>query len=138
MTGRKSEFTQDMADIICEKIVEGMSVRAISREPGMPSFVTIFKWLNQQPEFAKQYTYAKEVQAESFADEMVDIADFGEVEKEQNNRDRLRIDTRKWVASRLLPKKYGNLQHVELSGSVETTTKEQRDAAVAAATRADR
>jgi len=88
--------------------------------------ITVFDWIHDNPEFAKQYARAKEEQADYLADEMLDIADdssedeiFVEAEdasgktarrvcnKEFINRSRLRVDTRKWLASKLKPKKYG-------------------------------
>lgn len=123
MTGRPSTFTEEVADAICERIVNGESVRAICRDEGTPSMVTVFKWLRDFPSFAKQYALAKEMQAEALADEIIEIADDGTndwmmVNRGDNEawvtngealqRSRLRVDARKWAASKLLPKKYGD------------------------------
>lgn len=153
MTGRKSEFTQDMADIICERMVEGESLRSICRDPDMPVISTVMKWLSTFPEFSAQYARAQEARADTFVEQMQEIADNGsndwmekhgqdstgwQLNGEHIQRSKLRVDTLKWIASKMKPRSYGDKQQVELSGSIETTTKEQRDAAVAAATRADR
>jgi hypothetical protein len=78
----------------------------------------------------QQYARAKEAQADAFAEEMLDIADdgtndwmtkrFGETEVEMPNpevlqRSKLRVDTRKWLMSKLQPKKYGEKLAVEHS-----------------------
>lgn len=105
---RFTEFDQDIADAICERLVEGESLRTICLSPELPSRSTVLKWLALHDHFARQYAYAREEQAEMFADEMMDIADHGEPDKEHNNRDRLRIDTRKWIAAKMKPKKYGD------------------------------
>jgi hypothetical protein len=130
--GRPSTFTQDIADTVCGRIVAGESLRAICRDEAMPAASSIFKWLREHPAFAEQYAMAKAEQAEGYADEIVEISDEREYEKIEVdgvllgvkfdstavNRNRLRVDARKWVAAKLLPKKYGDRQHIEHSGKV--------------------
>lgn len=122
--GRPSDYTTEIAMTICERLVEGESLRAICREDAMPGLSTVFRWLESHEPFREQYARAREMQAEGFADELTEIADDarndwmerslkgGETEKvidsEHITRSRLRVDTRKWIASKLLPKKYGD------------------------------
>lgn len=127
------EYTQQWGDLICEALVEGRSLRSICADDGMPSIPTVMKWLAEHEAFANQYARAREMQQDTYADEITFIADT----EPDPQRARVRIDARKWHASKLAPKKYGDRQQIEHSGSVEHVTKEQRDAAVAAATRAD-
>jgi hypothetical protein len=61
----------------------------------------------------KRYTRAKELQAENLAEEIIEIADG---ESEDVQRDRLRVESRKWVAAKLLPKKYGEKLDVTSQG----------------------
>lgn len=122
--GRPCEYTQDKADYICQELVEGRSLRSICKEESMPCIATVFSWFRQKPEFLKQYEKAKEEQADSLAEEMLDIADDGTndwmekrnaegevvgwtINGEHVQRSRLRLDARKWIASKLKPKKYG-------------------------------
>lgn len=151
---RQLEFTQEIADIICERIADGESLRSICAAADMPSATTVFKWLIALPRFAEQYAHARELQADTYFDQIADIADDATndfmqrqidegvfvrvVDQEHIQRSKLRIEARRWMAGKLRPKKYGEKQEIEHSGSVEVTSKEQRDAAVAAATRADR
>ncbi len=129
--GRPSSFSDDVADDICERIADGESLRSICAADGMPNKATVFRWLRGNEAFRDQYVRAKEAQAEALADEIVDIADdghndwmkrrYGEDERWVENgeaiqRSRLRVDARKWVASKLLPKKYGDRQMLEHSG----------------------
>lgn len=118
--GRHTEFKQEIADEVCSEIVAGKSLNSICQRDDMPSVVTIFKWLRQQEDFAKSYAQAREAQADTLADQLHDIADnsTGDVQ-----RDRLRVDTRKWIASKLKPKKYGDKidATVEHSGQVGVT-----------------
>lgn len=99
------EFTQSVADTICEKLADGQSLRSICREDEMPATSTVCKWLSLLPAFAEQYARAREMQADALADEITDIADNIEGDPQ---RDRLRVDARKWAASKLKPRKYGD------------------------------
>jgi hypothetical protein len=116
-----------MADILCDRLAGGESLRTICAEEGMPNKATVFRWLAAHDDFATIYARAREVQAEVLADELVEIADdgsndwmekkFGEETRWVENgevlrRSQLRISTRQWIAERLLPKKYGNKQQL--------------------------
>lgn len=102
--GRPTDFDDEISDHICELITEGHSLKAICRMPTMPNAGTVFRWLAKHKSFSDQYARAKEYQAELEASDIVAISDddTGDVQ-----RDRLRVDARKWVAAKLLPKKYG-------------------------------
>lgn len=113
--GRPSEYNQQVAEAICERIALGESLRSICRDDAMPAQSTVFKWLTQQTAFAEQYTRARETQADAMVDEMLDIADRA-VSNEEVQAARLRIDARKWVAVKLRPKKYGERVMTELTG----------------------
>jgi hypothetical protein len=128
--GRPSEFTEDKADAICERLADGESLRSICLDTGMPSQPAVFRWLAANETFRKQYAIAREAQADSLFDEMLDIADDtsldtrkGKDGDEQPNtewitRSRLRVETRKWMAGKLRPKVYGDKIDVEHGGSV--------------------
>lgn len=132
MTGRPSEFSADVADLICERIADGESLRYICRADDMPAKSTVFKWLADIKGFSDQYARAREEQAETLADEIVGISDDGtndyitktnadgstyeQVNSEHIQRSRLRVEARKWVASKLKPKKYGDKILAEHSG----------------------
>lgn len=117
-------FSQEAADIICDRLAKGESLRRICgepRDPSVPGMNTVFRWLAENDTFAKQYARARDVQADTFVDEIVAIAD-GEVgPTDDPARDRLRIDARKWVAARMAPKKYGDKVQTEHTGAVEIT-----------------
>lgn len=129
--GRPTDYNQEVAAKICGMIIDGMSLRAICRRDDMPSTTSVCLWLSKYPEFATQYARAREEQAETYADEIVEIADDsandtyidenGQTRTNQEvvARSRLRVEARKWVASKLKPKKYGEKIQNELTGSVE-------------------
>lgn len=119
--GRPSEYSDEVADVICNRLVEGESLRRICMGDDMPSAAAVFRWLASNERFREQYACAREAQADTYADEIVDIADdgandyMGEDEKYNGDavaRSKLRVDARKWVASKLKPKKYGDKQLV--------------------------
>lgn len=145
--GRPCEFTQEVADAICERLAKPESLRKICLSDDMPCQVTVFKWLGKYEEFAKQYARAREAQADALFDECLDIADdgandfMGDDEKYNGDavqRSKLRIDTRKWMAGKLRPKKYGEAATLKIADAdgekldVDDVTRAARLAALAA------
>lgn len=116
--GRPTDYTKDMADKICEKISGGLSLRAICAEPGMPARGTVYRWLIENADFQDQYARAREEQADSFADEIIDIADSVAPETGEVAKAKLQIDARKWKASKMAPKKYGDKVEQQITGNL--------------------
>lgn len=131
--GRPTDYSQQMADLICERLANGESLRTICGDEGMPDKSTVFRWLAAHEDFATIYARAREVQAEVLADELIEIADDGRNDwmerrgaEDENigwrengeamRRSQLRIATRQWIAERMLPKKYGNKTQLEHTG----------------------
>jgi hypothetical protein len=129
--GRPSSFTQEVADAICVRLMDGESLREICASEEMPDRVTVYRWLQSSEAFRNQYAHARDVQADTYADETKAIADDGsndwmekfgkdgesigwQVNGEAVARSRLRLDQRKWHASKLAPKRYGD--RVDLGG----------------------
>jgi len=138
--GRPSIFTDSMMDAICARLSLGESMRKICLDPDMPDQVTIFRWLRENELFRQQYTRAREEQAETLADEIIGIADDdhndqiiddqGTVRQntEYLQRSRLRVEARKWVASKLKPKKYGDRLDLSSTDGSMTPKAAQLDA----------
>lgn len=135
MTGRPSDFTQEVAEQICDLLAGGRSLRSICDMDDMPAQSTVFRWLEASEPFREQYARAREAQADTLFDEIVDIADDGRndwMERissegevvgwkengEAARRSQIRIEARKWVAGKLRPKKYGEKIEVEHGGTV--------------------
>ena len=104
MQGRPSIYTEELADLICDRIASGESLRMICMEPGMPAASSVYLWLSSKPGFSDKYAHARAAQADVYAQEIVDIADMCE----DPAKARLQMDARKWAASKLAPKKYGD------------------------------
>lgn len=120
------EYSQEIADAICDRIGQGNSLRAICAVEGMPTKSLFLKWVANNEQLCDQYTRAREAQAEGFADELIEIADddSGDVSGELQmpnavavQRSKLKYEARKWVVSKLLAKKYGDsLKHTGADG----------------------
>lgn len=132
LMGRPCEFTQEIADRICVQVGEGNSLRTICAADDMPGAATVFRWLAKIDDFREQYAQAREHQMNALAEEIIDISDNGvndwmekhhgdDVSWRENgeaiNRSKLRVDTRKWLLSKLAPKKYGEKIGIEHSGT---------------------
>ena len=128
---RPTDYSQELADSICELIADGQSLRAICLSDDMPNKATVFRWLAKDVEFSDQYARAREEQAETFADELIAISDESQTTVKEHDgftevtydsvavaRNRLRVDTRKWVASKLKPKKYGDKLDLGVTGTL--------------------
>ena len=124
--GRPSDYSDEIATEICRRIAERESLRSVCRDETMPANSTVLSWLSdgKHGEFLEQYACARELQADTLFDEALEIADATSedwittedgkkiLDHEHVQRSRLRVDTRKWAASKLAPKRYGDkLQH---------------------------
>jgi len=143
--GRPTKYPKQVNDEILHRIVAGESLNRILKDEHLPSISSVFDWLTDESksEFLDKYNQAKELQAEYYADELIDIADdasndyvekvmaSGEVVQVVNSehiqRSRLRVDTRKWIASKLLPKRYGDKQEVDVKFGPAEQLKELMD-----------
>lgn len=135
--GRPSDYTQELAAEIFARMAEGQSVRKICSDETMPSSSTIFLWVQKHKEFSDNYDLAARDRAYGIAEDTIEIADDGRndwmerqstAEKgagvntgwvlngEHVQRSRLRVDARKWFASRLDPKRWGDKITNEHSG----------------------
>jgi hypothetical protein len=117
--GRPTKYSPEITAEILTRITEGESLRSIVKDAHMPPQATVYEWLVAKPDFAEQYAYARDQQAETLADEIIALADEKpqEVTDDKGNGridngwvtwQKNRVDARKWVASKLKPKKYGD------------------------------
>lgn len=145
--GRPSKYTKATAEKICSYIIQGYTLRNIEAQEGMPAKTTMFRWLaDDVGEFRVQYAMAKELQADLMADEITDIADDGTndwVERKRKDgstyialahehvmRSTLRVNTRKWLMSKLIPKKYGERITQNLEGGISVIRIDDADASL--------
>lgn len=129
---RPSDYSEETVDRICHLLATtSKGLHKICEGEGMPSVTTVFNWLNNEENksFLDKYARARNAQAELLADEIIDIADDsrkdtiltenGEIQNsEWINRSRLRVDARKWKASKLYPKKFGDRMELDLPNNI--------------------
>lgn len=124
-TGRPTLYNQELAAKICGLIAIGKPLRKVCEELGI-DVSNIFLWKMKHTEFSEQYARAKEDQADLFADEIAAIADetpltnpiTGSIDSAAVQHQRLRVDARKWAASKLKPKSYGDRVSLDHSGKL--------------------
>lgn len=131
--GRPSSYTAPIGDLLCERIANGEALRTIVLDEGMPAESSVYRWLESDAKFREQYARAREQQADHYAAEILAISDDGSndwmdtnkpddpgyaLNGEHVQRSRLRVDSRKWLASKLAPKKYGDKTDVAITGAL--------------------
>ena len=124
--GRPTELTQSKQDDICDWIANGSSLVSWCKANDF-HYATIMRHLSENKGFSDNYARARADQAHKLAEEIIAISDDGtndtyvtdqgvSVNHDHIARSRLRVDSRKWYASKLLPKKYG--EKLELDGGL--------------------
>lgn len=119
-----SKFTQELADAICAELADGKSLNEACKAEGMPAESTVRGWaLDDVEGFAAKYTRARAIGYERLADEILSISDTtqpgvktkvndkGEIETTEGDmieHRRLRVESRKWMLAKMLPKVYGD------------------------------
>jgi hypothetical protein len=128
--GRPTLYSDEIGTLICERLAAGETLRTICWDETLPSESTVRRWaLDEAHPFSAQYARARIIGYHTMADEVLDVADDGrndwvERRKEDGStyvalngeniqRSRLRVDTRKWLLSKALPKIYGDKTIVE-------------------------
>jgi len=113
--GRPTLYTPEIAKEVCDRLSEGESLRSICKDEHLPSDGAIRLWAREDREgFSAQYAEARYLQALFWSDQILDIADDKD---EDYQRSRLRVDTRKWLLSKVLPKVYGDKTQHEVTGA---------------------
>jgi hypothetical protein len=121
------EYSQDD---LCEHIANGKSLVSWCKLTGI-GYSTIMAHLAKDAEFQEKYTRAREDQADYLVDEIIEIADEAPTEAIIGEsvvkydataiaRNRLRVDTRKWAASKMKPKKYGEKLDLTHAGAIKS------------------
>jgi len=133
--GRPTIFNPDVASRILARLMDGESLRSICLDDEMPCRSSVHVWLSANADFMDQYAKAREFQADTIFDEILDIADDGSndwMERRDENggnigwkengeaisRSRLRVDARKWMAGKMRPKKYGEKLDLDVTGDL--------------------
>lgn len=122
-TNTRVNFSEEVFADMLERIACGDSVRAICDEPGYPSRKTFYGWVLRNDALRERYEVALVARHYALADETLEIADepvgsleSGATDSGAVQKQRLQVDTRKWLLSKMVPKKYGDKLQQELTG----------------------
>lgn len=125
-----STYSDEIAESICVLIAEGHTLRQACREMGLHQ-TTVHRWLAMYKNFGELYVRASQIKLLSMADDILEIADDSRndwIERESKsgqvyevpdhevvNRSKLRVDTRKWLLTKLMPKTFGDKVTVDVN-----------------------
>ena len=107
MAKRKTDpdVEADLKRETLQGLAAGNTIRQLHRQNPKISRWSIYQWRQVDPEFANAYARAREDGLEVMAEQLVEIADDASGDPA---RDRLRLDTRKWLLARLAAQRYGD------------------------------
>ena len=134
MAKRQSKRTPEVEERIIEGLTDGVPLRVLCRQDDIPSWRTVYDWINADPSFASRVAYARDLGFEAIAEDILDIADDTPAISEHVQRSKMRIDTRLKLLACWSPKRYGNKQTVDVGNKENETLKIQSNAENAALT----
>ena len=108
--GRPSIYSDELAAKICKFLADGETLTSICKRKGMPSRETVNVWRRERQDFSDEYARARELQADYYTEEILRVCD--DASKAESNVEvqaaRLKVDSLKWLASKLHPRIYGD------------------------------
>lgn len=122
VVGRPSTYSEKVSQELCDRLIQGKSITAVCDCEDMPAITTVFRWLQDNETFREKYSRARDLQADVFAAQTIDIADEALIGVKTVNsvkdglktytgdnteRSRLMIESRKWTAAKIAPLRYG-------------------------------
>jgi len=93
--------------IICELITNGLGLVKACEQVNV-SYNTVVKWLQNDASFMKMYAQAREIQADYYADNILETIDNASSDRNEIERAKIKAEALKWIASKLKPKRYGD------------------------------
>jgi predicted secreted protein len=130
MAQRPTKKTPEVIQRLLDGLADGVTLRALCREEGMPNWRTVYDWIEADADIAARFERAREIGFDAIAEDVFDIADDGTndwVERERKDgstdivlngehvqRSKLRIETRMKLLAKWHPKKYGEKQDVNI------------------------
>ncbi len=107
--GGQTVYTDEIADEICRRLATGETLKQICEEKTMPAVPTVLDWvLENRSGFSEKYARARDLCLEAWSDQVITIADAPARDAAEVNSARLRVDSRKWLLSKLRPERYGD------------------------------
>ena len=132
--GTAVRYSEEVEDELLALVASGLSLYQIEKIKGMPSRRSVLAWKYKYPDFSRKFDAARLAGVDSIAEDILNIADDGsndwverlgyngatpkmEVNGEAIHRSKLRVESRKWLLAKLMPKKYGDKVSQEVSGA---------------------
>ena len=129
MSDRPKTYSPELGRLLCEAVAssqDGLRKTCDSRAE-LPAFSTVQGWLRDHADLAVQYARAKRTQLEAMAEDIVDIGRDDSIDPADK---RIRIDSMKWLLSKLIPRTYGDKLDVTSDGAALATPPHLIDARV--------
>lgn len=111
---RPSSYSPELAEAICNQIADGKTMYEVCRQRDMPSSLNVYRWLDEQPDFARNFRIAREAHADCLDHRIKEIIE--NCTPETVSSDRVKLAALQWRASKLSPKRYGDHQRTPVSG----------------------
>lgn len=112
---RQTLFTDELADLICDRLMDGESLVKICADESMPHRRTVLRWMETNEAFATKCARARVLQSDLMDDMILDCAKA--CTPKTASADRVKISAYQWRAAKLEPKKYGDKLSAELTGA---------------------
>jgi len=126
----RRDWPTELIEQILDDLAMGMTLASAARKNGVPAdkgkMSSLYRLMRKDAALREAYDEARELQAESFLDEIIDIADNTENDWQENgkanhevvNRSRLRIDTRRFTMGAVVKRRFGDHKHVDVEGNI--------------------
>lgn len=134
MAERLTKRTPEVEDRIIEGLCDGIPLRELCRQDGMPNWRTVYDWISADADLAARIAHARDLGFDAIAEDILDIADDTPAISDHVQRSKMRIDTRLKLLACWSPKRYGNKQDVSIGNKEGETLKVQSNAENAALT----
>ncbi len=109
-----SKKTSEVVERLLEGIAEGITLRALCREEGMPNWRTVYDWIEADAELAARFERARAIGFDAIAEDILDNVDSVKPIGEHIQRSKLQVETRLKLLAKWHPKKYGDKQTVDV------------------------
>lgn len=123
-------YSDELAEKLFERLRNGETLKAICREKGMPRAALVRQWAMEDAEFGDKYQRARELGCHAMADEIIDLADNKTTESGAVARDRLKIESRRWLLARILPSVFGDRVEAQIKGGLVVVKLDAEDLAL--------
>jgi hypothetical protein len=128
------KYTEELANEILARTADGEGLLNICQSSHMPHERTVRRWVTDDmpPGFADRFARAVDLRHDRWADEVVSIADEPAKDMAEVQRNRLRVDSRKWILSKLKPERFGDRVDLNVTNKAEKISDDQLEAQLTA------